>query len=49
MYAHYFKSGKAHSLVISAGPRPIGQTIAIENKAAARVYAKANNLTAWNF
>lgn len=49
MYAHYFKSGKAHQLIISEDTRPTGKTINVESKKAAKAYVKENNLTAWNF
>lgn len=48
MYAHYFKSGKQHLLTISETVRPVGKTVAVESKKAAREYIKANGLTGWN-
>jgi hypothetical protein len=49
MYAHYFKAGKRHELVISDTNRPIGKTITVASKKDAKQYAKDNNLTPWNF
>lgn len=48
-YAHYFKTADKHILIISESFRPVGETIPIDSKKAAIAYAKANNLTPWNF
>ena len=48
MYAHYFKSGKQHLITVSETVRPVGKTVAVESKKAAREYIKANGLTGWN-
>jgi hypothetical protein len=49
MYAHYFKYGKKHQLIISDSTRPVGTTHTIENKKAARHLAKKLNATPYNF
>jgi hypothetical protein len=49
MYAHYFKFGKKHQLIISDSPRPVGTTHTVENKKAARHLAKKLNATPYNF
>ena len=48
MYAHYFKSGKQHLITISETVRPVGKTVAVESKKAAKEYIKTNGLTGWN-
>jgi len=48
-YAHYFKSGKNHFVIISATMQPNGQRIVCTSKADARIEAKNHNATPWNF
>ncbi len=49
MYAHYFKSGSRHELVISETNRPIGKTLILGSKKEVKQYVKDNNLKPWNF
>jgi hypothetical protein len=49
MYAHYFKKGKDHYMVISETNVPCGRTIKLGCKQVVKKYAKENNLKAWNF
>lgn len=48
-YAHYFKSGKQHTVVISDSPRPVGTTYTVENKRAARQLAAELCAKRWNY
>jgi hypothetical protein len=49
MFAHYFKFGKKYYLVISESTRPLGPTIPVENKKAARQLANKIGATPYNF
>lgn len=49
MYAHYFKAGSKHFLIISETNRPIGTKLEFASKKEVKDYAKENNLHAWNF
>jgi len=49
MYAHYFKSGPNHFLIISKDTRPTGERIVCTSKADVKAEAKARNLTPWNY
>ena len=48
-YAHYFKSGKNHQLVISSSPRPVGDTHVLTSKKEVKELAKQLNATPYNF
>lgn len=48
-YAHYFKSGVNHFVVISDSVRPNGVTIVCTSKKDALEEAKHNNAVPWNF
>ena len=49
MYAHYFKAGKKHQIVLSQGVRPVGTTTTHDSKKAAIAYAKSLKAEAWNY
>ena len=50
-YAHYFKSGKTHELMITDTPRvnPFSKKIVVSGKREARQYAKEHNAKPYNF
>ena len=49
MYAHYFKLGSKHTMVISSTTRPVGTTTTHDSKKAAIAYVKSLNAQAWNY
>lgn len=49
MKAHYFASKTNKYVIISEGPRPIGERINVKGKAEARKIAAAKNAEPWNF
>ena len=48
-YAHYFKAGKKHELIISTGYSPTGETLQVSGKKEAKQLAKKLNAQPWNF
>ena len=48
-YAHYFKSGKQHQLVISSDARPVGDTHSVSSKKDAKSLAKKLGATPYNY
>ena len=50
MYAHYFKFGSKHQVLITPTCQPInGDMFTVSGKKEAREIAKINNATPWNF
>jgi len=49
MYAHYFKSGKNHILIVSSSTAPKGEQLILSSKSQVKKEAKARNLKPWNF
>ena len=49
MKAHYFATKNVKYVVLSEGPRPVGERIKVSGKADARALAKARNATPYNF
>lgn len=48
-YAHIFKKGKKHVLILSEGFRPVGAEIEFETKQAAKAHAQAVGAKPWNY
>ena len=49
MYAHYFKTGSIHFVIISPDMSPSGIQVRCAGKKEARAIAKAYHATCWNF
>jgi len=49
MYAHYYKSGKKHVLVISNNIAPVGDRLIFNSKKEVNAEVKNRNLKPWNF
>ena len=49
MYAHYFRTGKEHHLIISKSIKPIGATYILPSMKRVRAKAKELNAKPYNF
>ena len=50
LYAHYFKNGKEHIVIITPNQQPVeGQFVKVAGKREARIVARIHNAICWNF
>lgn len=49
MFAHYFKKGKSHVLIISETNQPIGKSYIFPGKNEMKKFCKEQGLKPWNF